>query len=325
MIFDILSILPGKKKQTSGGWYSFNAVCCHHRGHKADKRNRGGVYVDGYNFTYHCFNCGFKCGFTLGKNISKNTRQLLSWCGIEDTQISRYNIESLQNKDLLDIVIAKKQRSKIKFKECPNPKNAVKLDKNNIQHKKYVDFLASRKIDVSDFDFLITPDDTGRNGNRIVIPFTYNNKTIGNISRYLDDRVPKYLKEQQHGYVFGIDQQKREYESCLVFEGVLDAIPFNGCALLHDDISEEQADILLGLNKKIIIVPDQDKAGLKIIEKALSYNFYVSLPDWGPGIKDANEAMNKYGRLPVLISILQHATSSKIKLELQRKAIAKRL
>jgi len=34
-MFDILSILPGKKKQTSSGWTSFNAICCTHFGHSA--------------------------------------------------------------------------------------------------------------------------------------------------------------------------------------------------------------------------------------------------------------------------------------------------
>lgn len=325
MIFDILSIVPGKKKRTMSGWYSFNAVCCHHRGHKADRRNRGGIRFDGMNWSYHCFNCNFKCGFTLGKNISKNTRQLLSWCNIEESQIAKWNIESLQNKDLLEIVSKRRQKSKIKFKETSLPDNAIKLDASNIDHKNYVDYLSSRKIDISDFTFYVTPDVTGRNKNRIIVPYTYENKNVGHISRYLDNRIPKYIKEQQPGYLFGIDQQKQEYEVCLVFEGIFDAIPFNGCAVTHDDISDEQAEILLGLNKKIIVVPDQDKTGLTLIEKALNYNFYVSLPDWGPGIKDANEAMIKYGKIPTLISILQYATNSKIKLELQRKSIARQL
>ena len=123
-MFDILSIIPGKKKLTQGGWQSFNAVCCHHRGHKTDARSRGGVKFDGQtNWSYHCFNCGFKCGFMLGKSLTKNTRQLLSWCGVDDTQVSKWSLESLQQKDILDFTQPKK-KAKIKFDDHKLPEAA---------------------------------------------------------------------------------------------------------------------------------------------------------------------------------------------------------
>ena len=125
--------------------------------------------------------------------------------------------------------------------------------------------------------------------------------------------------------MFGYDQQKPEYEVCLVFEGVLDAISLKGCALGHDTISEEQATVLKRLRKKIIIVPDQDKTGLTICERALDLGFHVSLPNWDKDVKDANDAVLKYGKLPTLLSILQSATNSKIKIEMQRNKIAKRI
>ena len=77
-MFDILSVIPGKKKLTHGGWHSFNAICCSRRGHKTDTRGRGGIKFDGqFNWSYHCFNCGFKCGFMLGKSITQNTKNIL--------------------------------------------------------------------------------------------------------------------------------------------------------------------------------------------------------------------------------------------------------
>jgi len=42
-MFDILSLVPGKKKQSSSGWTSFNAICCGHKGHRPDTRFRGGI------------------------------------------------------------------------------------------------------------------------------------------------------------------------------------------------------------------------------------------------------------------------------------------
>lgn len=323
-MFDILQIVPGKKKTTQSGWHSFNAVCCHYRGHKADRRSRGGIKFDGENWSYHCFNCGFKCTFTLGRTLTRNTRQLLSYCGIDKDEINKYNLESLQHKDLLDFIKVKREKKKVKFKEMHLP-DAELIDANNPKHEIYVSYLNKRKIRINDYPFMCTPDADGRQANRIIIPYTYENKIVGHTSRYLDDRTPKFINEQQQGYVFGYDLQKPEYEVCIVTEGIFDALSINGCALTHNTISEEQAEILKNLNKKIIVVPDQDKTGLQICDRALDLGFHVSLPDWEVDVKDVNDSLIKYGKLATLLSILQSATNSKIKVEVKRKQLDKRL
>jgi DNA primase len=172
---------------------------------------------------------------------------------------------------------------------------------------------------------MITPNEEGRNSDRIIIPYTFENKIVGHISRYLDNRIPKYIKEQQSGFIFGYDLQKPEYEVCIVVEGVLDALSINGCALTHDTISDEQAELLRRLNRRIIVVPDLDKSGIAIIDRAAELGFEVAIPNWAPEIKDTNDAVLKYGKVATLLSILQQATSSKIKIEMQRKKIAQRI
>ena len=323
-MFDILQIVPGKKKLTQSGWHSFNAVCCQYHGHKSDRRGRGGIKFDGDNWSYHCFNCGFKCTFTLGRTLTRNTRQLLSYCGIDKDDINKYNLESLQHKDLLDFVKTKREKKKIKFKEMHLP-DAELIDVNNPKHETYVSYLNKRKINVEDYPFMCSPDMEGRQADRIIVPYTYENKIVGHTSRYLDGRTPKFINEQQQGYVFGYDLQKPEYEVCIVSEGIFDALSINGCALTHNTISEEQAEILKNLNKKIIVVPDQDKTGLQICDRALDLGFYVSIPNWENDVKDINDSVIKYGKLATLLSILQSATNSKIKIEIKRKQLDKRL
>lgn len=324
MMFDILSVIPGKKKLTQSGWHSFNAICCHHRGHKPDRRSRGGIRMDGNNWSMHCFNCGFKCGFMLGKSITKNTRQLLSWSGIDEQQIQKWSLESLQHKDLLSYVNLKKEKKKIKFKEHKLPEGEL-LDINNPLHKVYVDYVQARGINVCDYPFMITPNETGRQGNRIIIPYTYQNKIVGHTSRFLDNKTPKYINEQQAGYVFGIDFQKPDYEVCILVEGIFDALSINGCALTHNTINEDQIELLSQLNKKIIFVPDRDKTGLETCNRALELGYSVSIPNWEPDIKDVNDAVIKYGKLPTLLSILQSATTSKVKIEIQRRKLEHRI
>jgi hypothetical protein len=322
-MFDILSIIPGKKKTTSSGWHSFNAICCGHLGHKPDRRMRGGIKFDGQtNWSMHCFNCGYKCNFVLGRSISYKTKQLLLWCGIDDTQIGKWSLESLQQKDLLDIVIQKKTKIKIKFKDHELPAGEL-IDENNPLHKVYIDYVQSRGINYNEYPFLITPTAKGRYANRIIIPYTYKNKIVGHTSRFLDNKIPKYINEQQPGYVFNIDIQKPEWQVCILTEGIFDALSIDGIAIMHDDISNEQAQLIASLNKQIIVVPDRDRAGLKICDRALELGYSVSLPNWESDIKDVNDAVVRYGKLATLLSILQSATMSKIKIEIQRKKIEK--
>ena len=321
-MFDILSVLPGKKKQTSSGWTSFNAICCTHFGHRQDKRMRGGIKFDGSNWSMHCFNCGFKCNFVLGRTITSKTRSLLIWSGIDEQQIQRWSLESLQHKDLIDYTQPKKQRVKIKFNDHTLPEGEL-VDSNNPLHKVYTDYLESRKIDSNDYPFLITPHEKGRMGNRVIIPYTYKNKIVGHTSRFLDNKIPKYINEQQPGYVFNIDMQKPDWGVCIVTEGIFDALSIDGVALMHNDISSDQALLLSTLNKQIILVPDRDSTGLSLCDKALELGYSVSLPDWDDDVKDVNDAVVKYGKLPTLLSILQCATNSKIKIEMRRKKIGK--
>ncbi len=323
-MFDILSIIASKKKLTSSGWYSFNAVCCSHNGHAPDKRSRGGIKFDGTNnWSYHCFNCQYKCNFVLGRAINFKTRKLLSWCGIDDSQIQRWNLESLQKKDLLDFITPKK-RIKIKFEEHALSECEL-LIPNNPKHKVYADYLARRQIDSSDYPFYVSPNAPGRYAQRIIIPYYYNNTIVGNTSRFLDDRIPKYINEQQPGYVFGIDFQKPQWQICIVAEGIFDALSINGCATMHNTISEGQAILLSNLNRRIIVVPDQDITGLEMCDRAIELGYQVSLPEWHSNVKDINDAVIKYGKLPTLLSIMNSATNSKIKIEMRRKQIAKRL
>jgi hypothetical protein len=321
-MFDILSIVPGRKKLTASGWHSFNAICCHQRGHKADRRQRGGIKLTEHDsWTYHCFNCGFSCGFENGKTISKKSRELLAWCGVDDQQIQRWNLESLQNKDLLDYTRKFKKEKPLQLKPKKLPDCELLEDKP--EHKVYIDYLLSRNVSLDDFNFYVTPDETGRNSNRIIIPYTYKGENVGHTSRFLDNRIPKYINDQQPGYVFGYDQQSPEWQVCILTEGIFDALSINGCALTHNTISEEQARMLRQLNRKIIVVPDRDKTGLEIIDRAIELGYSISLPDWENDIKDVNDAVIRYGKVPTLLSILQSATNSKIKIEMRRKQIAK--
>lgn len=320
-MLDILNIIPGKKRLNPNGWHIFNAVCCHHRGHKPDKRQRGGLMLTGesFNWTYHCFNCGFKAGVTPGKQFSGNTKRLLEWCDVDKMQIERMSFYNFTNRDIMDINEEYKPII-VSFDQRELPEGSVKLDPENSQHQIHIDYLANRGLTPETYTYYVTPDSPNeREQNRIIIPYYYNGRIVGYTSRFYDGRHPKYLSEQQKGYVFNTDAQHDHWNVCVVVEGQFDAIAIGGCAVLGSTISEEQAKVLKKLRKKIIVVPDRDSTGMTICNRALELGYSISIPEWGSDVKDVNDAVKKYGKFQTLLTILQAESTSKIILEMKRK------
>lgn len=316
-MLDILSIIPGKKRRTANGWYSFNAVCCANRGHNADRRSRGGVaFTDNTNWIYHCFNCQFKCGFQLGQQLTKNTRLLLSWCGLDEQAINKISFESFSQRDITQLKRNRQNNYDIQFESRQLPEFTIRLDEYRSDHEHHIKWLQNRGLQSSDYEFYVTENES-RTG--IIIPYYYQGMLVGHTTRFYDDRKPKYISDRQSGYVFNLDNQKSEWTNCILVEGEFDAISVGGCAYMGSIINDNQAQLLNRLQRNIIVVPDRDKTGLEICDRALELGYKVSIPDWADDVKDVNDAVIKYGRLSTLLSILRTATSSKIKVEMTRK------
>ena len=322
-MLDITTVIPSKHKRTAGGWVSFNAVCCEHNGENRDKRQRGGIKQNGDDWSYHCFNCGYKASFKLGRTLSFKVRKLLGWMGLDQNQISGINLESLRHKDLAELADSRKSvEVKVSFerKELPNELRLLETGDS-----KYIEYLRDRKIDWQDYPYMISPDEKGRNANRIVVPYTYEGDVVGWSARYLDDRIPKFINEQQPGYVFGLDLQQEHWTQLIVVEGLFDALSINAVAVLHNTVSDKQAQIIRQQHKQVTVVPDQDEAGLKLIDRAVELGWAVSIPDWPEHIKDVNDAVKHYGKLGALITIMNSRETSKIKIELAKRKLVKKV
>ena len=318
-MIDVISFLPAKRKQTSSGWLSVNAPCCVHRGESADRRMRGGMKTTpNGSFNWHCFNCGYTASFVLGRNLTFKARRLLEWLNVPREEIERINLESLKHKSIEGLLNERQAVSDriqgIEFEDRDLPADTQPL---NDTAKEY---LHNRSI-LLDYPFLYKT--MPRPG--IVIPFTYDNQVVGHTTRFLDDRTPKYIQDIQSGYVFGTDLQRDTWQSVLVMEGVFDALSINGLAVLHAEINDAQVKLIRSLGREVIVVPDQDEAGMRLVDRAVELGWAVSMPEWPVGIKDVNDAVIYMGRLGTLLTIMQAKETSKIKIELRKKQLVKRL
>jgi hypothetical protein len=312
-----------KTKRSGSSWISANAVCCIHNNQTQDKRQRGGIIVTNDKIiNYSCFNCGFKASYAEGKPLSSRFKQLLSWIGADSRLIDQLTIEALKIREELgspERLAKQKSIPQVRFEAKPLPEGSVPLNQNNSDHQEYVEYILNRGLNPGDYRYYVTPDAPGRDAKRIIIPYYYNQQVVGNTSRYYDDRKPKYISHQQRGYVFNIDAQLKNWKICILVEGQFDALAIGGCAFMSNTILDEQAVVLERLRRQIIVVPDRDKTGMEVCDRALELGYQVSIPNWPDDIKDVNDAVKKYGRFATLLSIIQSATSSKIKIEMTRK------
>lgn len=320
------AFLPSKRKTTSGGWISFNSPCCIHRGEGKDTRLRGGIKFTTEGFVFSCFNCGFKAGWSPGKTISKNTKNLFRWIGLPESEINKIILETLKDKET---TLVEKKEFNFTLYEEPLPNNCFSIknywanacDFNDPNLINVLAYILGRGLSLDDYDWHWANTDGFRD--RVIIPFYQDGKIVGWTGRKITDGKPKYLSKSQRGYVFNIDKQTYDRHYVIVVEGHFDAIGVDGVAIMSNDPSEIQCARINMLGKKVIVVPDRDRAGAKLMSAAINNGWSVSLPPWEEDIKDVADAVKKYGRLYTLATILHYQEDNKIKIELYKKKLEK--
>jgi hypothetical protein len=317
----LVQLILGSSKVTPSGWRSFNAPCCHHNGHSSDTKKRGGIIEQGDSVSYHCFNCGFKASWQPGRPLSQKLRKLLRWMGASDDTITKLTLDVMRINEGVEI------QSRVvgipSFETISLPKDARLITDDSSDENKFLaevkNYMSSRKLRLDQgYDYYWSPSLAYRD--RFIIPFLYEGRTVGWISRTIQPNSKyKYLLEKPAGFLFNLDQQTANKVFCIVVEGVLDAIHIDGVALLTNEISDPQSMLLNRLNRDIIVVPDRDEPGRRVIERSIELGYSVSMPDWKLGIKDVSDAVMEYGQLYTLYSIVAAAESSPLKIRLKEK------
>ena len=159
------------------------------------------------------------------------------------------------------------------------------MDENLV---KVLEYMKTRQLYIDDYNFHWTPKLGYKD--RLIVPFYHkeydsDRRVVGWTARKVNGGNPKYMSEQQPGYVFNLDAQNYQRIFCIVVEGPFDAISVDGVALLGSEVKDQQALTINALNKKVILVPDRDDNGYKLMEQAIELGWSVSMPDWDEDVK----------------------------------------
>ena len=325
----IFSYVPSLK-MTPSGWYKANCPVCQYRGESEDKRERFGIRFDHSSFGMNCFNCKFQSRWEEGGAISKNLGWFLEHVGVPDAILAELKFNAHREKEERESFVLPESAfaTKKAWVQKSLPPDAISLldwanegcddpDFINVFNYAY-----GRKIE--DFaNFYWSPNKTFQMNKRLIIPFLYKNVIVGYTARYYNNthakQIPKYISDSPDSFVYNLDEQHHSRKYVILCEGALDAYIVSGIACLGNNINQKQVDVINNLNKKVILCPDRDMAGENTIKVAMENEWEVSFPNWGEGVKDASEAVNKYGKILTVQSILESTIKNPLKVYVSRK------
>lgn len=306
----------------SKGWSRCYCEVC---GDGARKKGpRGGWAFDGDMAFYHCFNCGIDANFDPNRDhpFSKEMRRVLDAFGIPQKE---YNAIAFANKLTNRGADAKKPEHKhlaIQYHEIPDHfyplvdaplTNVVANEARKFLREKYA-------LTQNDYPFYLSTgkstDDDIRNvahvkglAGRIIIPFFKNGKMIYYQGRALDSKAAKkYLNMEvpKTNIIFNVDQLYRNMDRPLyIFEGAFDAMHVNGVAVLENNVTSNQIELLNKSPRQKIVVPDRKSDSKKLVNIAIEQGWGVAIPEIGSGCKDLCEGIVKFGKLHVLNSLVK--------------------
>jgi DNA primase len=257
-------------------------------------------------------------------------RQFMGYIGIPDDTIRKLAIEAMREEEG-DKKYEKKKFVTFKKKDLPRLTRSLGewLEEYTVgtipteqQNKidNLLNYLAGRGIGADWYDFMYSSDKHWDVDKRLLIPFYWRGDVVGFTGRMFEqsDKV-KYYTDVQPGYVFNMDAQDWTRKFVIVTEGPFDAIAVSGVSILGSEINDTQRELIDGLGRQVIVVPDRDAPGEKLINQAIEFGWSVAFPEWDKDVGDIAEAVQKYGRLFTIQSILKTTEKTKLKIDLKRK------
>lgn len=307
----------------SDGWARCFCEVCGDGSRK--KGPRGGWKFEGDFVSYHCFNCGVDANFSPDREFpfSKDMRKVLDAFGIpkkEYLAVAYANKVFSEKKDADTLKVPEKKIPPLKFFDIPphfyllrdaGLDNTVASAARKYLYKEY-------RLSEESYPFYLSTGQAGAGEKsaqvknlvgRIIIPFFKNNKMIYYQARALDDETkPKYLNMDipKTNIIFNMDVLYRNTDRPLyVFEGVFDAMHVDGVAVMENNVTSNQIEILNKSPRPKVVVPDRNGDSKKLVEIALEEGWGIAIPEIGTGSKDLCEGIQKFGKLFVINSLVR--------------------
>ena len=289
-----------------------------------DHTDRGGFKFDSGEVGYNCFNCGAAGKYTENSGeLTRKFRKILNAFSIQNEDLDKLLGKAFFDKNkpesntisLADVQHKKEKKNYLITPEVALPKGCLQLgstDQGLSVQEQIAEYLLGRKIDISSFPFFFSLDKKLQNF--VIVPFYRNGKIIYWQGRNYRNGASKKDRfenctEPKENIIFNFDDLFRGGNTPLfVTEGIFDAMPLNGVALIGSKINEAKIEILKKSKRDLIFVIDKDKNGRQVAEKALENNWKITFaPQF---TDDVNKSIITYGKCWTICELFKQIPKS---------------
>lgn len=315
------ALIGRPQRHSNTGWTNINCPMCTLLGHpRADRLKRCGVMLNP-DVVVFCFNCKFKTGYRVGWPLHDKTRRFLEQLGIPDREVKILGLwaEQMRRKVTDSPVLQQQLQILPQFDATNLPDDAQPLQQWDCNDRDYLDtvnYLLSRgDTAATATTYYWSPQPLLRR--RLIIPCYQHHRVVGWLARSIDPHVKqRYYRQAPSQLLFNIDLlQAPQRAYVFIVEGAFDALCIEGVAALGGTLNAQQVAWIKQSDKQIVVVPDRDKAGMGLVNLAIEHGWAVAFPCygrhqwWDHDVKDAAAAVQRYGQLFTLQSIIATMTS----------------
>jgi hypothetical protein len=293
-------------RKAATGFEQLKCACCN------DYKIRAGFKFENEKIRYHCFNCSTEESYNeQSRFMSDEFRAILNSFHMDDKQI--------------DDILARKffsTKSLVKAGEKPKsqfilpqaialPKNCYPINEepNGFWLLVAEEYLALRSLNKDSYSWYLSSEKKLRSF--IIVPYFRQNQIIYWQARNMDlDSKNRYDNPplSRNNIMFNFDEIFRyTKEPLFVTEGIFDAISIgqNAIALAGSTLNPFKIEMLKRVrDREIIFVIDKDPPGKKLGESVVKAGWTITFLEGE--ISDANEALQKMGKIWMLNNLLQN-------------------
>ena len=325
----VRSYVPFSHGTSSKGWHTVYCEVCGDG--SRTKGPRAGWLFEGDACFYSCFNCGIKANYdpTREHPLSKGMYDVFEAFGVPASEYKALEIKANPEKQF-----TRKKKIKLPTIETPDYfKHLVEFDEDDPLASAAREFLWERyNITQDDYPFFLSTGESNSDKKddqylcrylrpRIIIPAYNRDRMVYWQARiFVGEHEKKYVSasvEDTSGAMFGMDNMHTNFDQPLyITEGFFDSWHVHGVAVAKSAMTKSQIEILERVHRPLVVIPDYNPDGLNLAKQAVELGWGVALPDT-PDTVDICEAINKYGKLFVLKSIVDrtyHGDKAKIQL-----------
>lgn len=285
---------------TSSGFHTMKCPVCN------DTKVRGGFAFFPDRIAYNCFRgkCDASTEYRYGDYMPRRFRNLMDVLSVDVPIELKLNNKKPKVFDKLNEELYEKHSY-----------NTIEIPSDFVQyhpdyHYWFDDFLKERCVDFNR-DLYVGKEDTWKN--KLIIPFYHQNKLIGwqGISVF-DDRTFYQTSSDNTDIMFINNSSGYINDNPVIVEGIMDAVVIpDAIAILGNSVSKKQAYLLKGHDP--ILLPDRKDSNF--IKVAKKYGWKISIPEWK--VKDANDAIQKYGKFVMMKMIHDGIEDNMLKAEVR--------